>query len=173
MPKDALDQEIETKRQEVEEARARLRALELELQTLERAAQLRPAAGMNQRAVLIPTPSLRASRRGGRQQGAISKEWREILKRVAAVYPDGAIAEDIAAFGPAIGLDNLRPRDARQQAEKYVGLGYFERVGDRYRVTDAAKVRFGIGVTGSEPTVDGSERSDAVGGFTEGNESMT
>jgi hypothetical protein len=52
--------------------------------------------------------------------------------------------EDIAAFGPIVGLDNLRPRDARQQAEKYVGHGYLEHTGDRYRVTAKAQARFGF-----------------------------
>ena len=85
-----------------------------------------------------------APRRGGRQSGAISKEWREILKRVAVAYPNGAMPEDIAAFGPIVGLDNLRPRDARQQAEKYVGHGYLEHIGDRYRVTAKAQERFGF-----------------------------
>jgi hypothetical protein len=143
MIKDALDQEIETKRREVEEARARLGGLELELHTLERAAQLRPGGGgVNQRSTPTSETFARKSQRGGRQPGAISNEWREILGRVAAVYPEGATAEDIASFGPAIGLANLRPRDARQQAEKYIGLGYFERIGERYKVTPAAWKRF-------------------------------
>jgi hypothetical protein len=144
MPKDALDQEIETKRQELEEARERLGVLELELHTLERAAQLRPSGEVIQRATPRSESPSGTSRRGGRQSGAISKEWREILKRVAAAYPNGAMPEDIAAFGPIVGLDNLRPRDARQQAEKYVGHGYLERSGDRYRVAAKAHERFGF-----------------------------
>lgn len=162
MVSDALDREIETKRREVQEARAQLQNLELELHTLELAAQLRPA-GVAVKSVTLFSRDRPCgdSRRGGRQPGAISKEWREILKRVLAAYPDGALVEDIAAFGPAIGLNNLRPRDARQQAEKYVDLGYFERIGERYRVTDAAKARFGIGAVEPKPTINDSERSVA------------
>lgn len=144
MLKDALDQEIETKRRAVEDARARVAALELELHTLERAAELRPSVEGNRRVSARPEGRAGNSQRGGRQLGAISKEWREILKRVAAAYPDGATAEDIASFGPGVGLENLRPRDSRQQAEKYLLLGYFERKGDRYQVTTAARERFGF-----------------------------
>ena len=144
MPRDALDQEIENKRQELKDARERVGALELELHTLERAAQLRPSSEII--APAIPRSKIRpdTSRRGGRQSGAISKEWREILKRVAVAYPNGAMPEDIAAFGPIVGLDNLRPRDARQQADKYVGHGYLEHIGERYRVTAKAQERFGF-----------------------------
>jgi hypothetical protein len=74
--------------------------------------------------------------------GAISLPWRQILIRVARAYPDGATVEDIASFGAAVGLANLRPRDARQQCEKYLQHGFVEPVGERYKVTDAAVQRF-------------------------------
>jgi hypothetical protein len=38
----------------------------------------------------------------------------------------------------------LKPKDAKAQAEKYIALGYFELVSDRYKVTAAAESRFGL-----------------------------
>jgi hypothetical protein len=140
MAKDALDAEIEAKRREVSEARERVAALEFEVRTLERAAELRP--------VLDVAPPRRVSsgarsQRGGRQPGAISKVWQTILAALVAHYPDGATPHDIASFGPAVGLANLKPKDARAQAEKYVRLGYFEvAAGDRFKVSVAARERY-------------------------------
>jgi hypothetical protein len=138
---DALDELIAAKRQECESLRQKLAALELELQTLVRAAELRPAS----RRVTQGTANGSESHgRKGRQPGAISRQWRIILSRVSINYPAGATADDIASFGHAVGLPNLRPTDARQQAEKYTRRGYLEPIDNRYRVTDAACKRFGI-----------------------------
>lgn len=142
--KDALDKEIEAKRLELEKARAQIAELEVELRALQRAAALRPprsAHGASRPQHNAP----RRSGRGGRVPGAISKPWREILVRVSKAYPAGATVEDIASFGPAVGLPNLRARDARHQAEKYLAHGFVERVGDRFKVTDSAVERFSAG----------------------------
>lgn len=142
MAKDALDAEIEAKRRELVEARERVAAVEFEVRTLERAAELRPVLEV---AVPRRASSGARSRRGGRQPGAISKVWQKILAALVAHYPDGATPHDIASFGPAVGLTNLKPKDARAQAEKYVGLGYFEVAdGDRFRVSVAARERYGL-----------------------------
>jgi hypothetical protein len=145
MIKDGLDDLIEAKRRECEALRARLAALEVELRAFERAAELRPNETAGRHSVRMTEDhglERRAHSRKGRQPGAISKNWRKILSSVAAHYPDGASPEDIASYGAALGLPNLRPTDARQQAEKYVAYGYIERVGDRYKVTDMARERF-------------------------------
>jgi hypothetical protein len=138
--KDALDREIETKRLELEKVRVRTAELEVELRVLERAAALRPPRS-SQRAT-PPPKEQRRSGRGGRVPGAISKPWRAILMKVHELYPDGATIDEIASFGLALGLRNLRARDARQQAEKYVAHGFMEPVGDRYKVTNLAAERF-------------------------------
>lgn len=136
MIKDALDDLIEVKRRECEKLRAQLVTLELELRAFELAAELRPPPHETS---ARQTQSAEAGSRKGRQPGAISREWRQILRRLAVHYRDGATADDIAAYGPAIGLPNLSARDARQQAKKYVAHGYFESVGDRYKVTNLAR----------------------------------
>lgn len=143
MVNDALDEAIEIKRRECDEARSRLATLLIELQTLEHAASLRPASSEAQR-TQPPRMEQRIVSRKGRKPGAISKKWREILSRVAVHYPEGARSEDIASYGPGFGLVNLRATDARQQAEKYVKLGLLEPAGDRYKVTSTARERFGF-----------------------------
>jgi hypothetical protein len=138
--KDALDREIETKRLELTKSRVRTTELEVELRALERAAALRPPRSSQR--TISPPKDQRRSGRGGRVPGAISKPWRAILMKVHELYPDGASPDDIAAFGPAFGLRNLRARDARQQADKYVVHGFMEPAGDRYKVTALAAERF-------------------------------
>lgn len=165
---DALDQEIEAKRRELETARAQIEALAVELRALERAAALRPAR-QGQRSSLPPSSPRRRSGRGGRMPGAISKPWRQILIRVAKVYPNGAIVEDIAAFGASVGLSNLRPRDARQQCEKYLRHGFVEQVsGNRYKVTAAAIERF----AGADPAPRPSAPDDRQASFKVSNGSI-
>jgi hypothetical protein len=151
MVKDALDELIEVTRQKRETLRAeremldtRLAAIESELRTLEHAAELRPNVSAARRSTQNSEtgPEMNKSHKG-RQPGAISKEWRQILRRVAVHYPNGALPEEMAAYGPTLGLPNLRPTDARQRAKKYIGYGYLERVENRYRVTDLAREKFG------------------------------
>jgi hypothetical protein len=151
MIKDALDVEIEDKRRECEQLRAQLDHLEFELRTLQHAADLRPSVvDVSNRRVREPN-STTDSHKGGRQPGAISQKWRGILAGVATHYPGGATPADIASFGPALGLVNLRAADARQQAEKYVMQGYFERLGERYKVTPTACERFHIPAAPAAP----------------------
>ncbi|HXC14766.1 MAG TPA: hypothetical protein VNV39_18265 [Stellaceae bacterium] len=158
---DALDQEIEAKRLALRKARAQLVELEVELRALERAAALRPPrAGVNQRAAPPSAHVQRRSGRGGRVPGAISKPWRRLLMKLRELYPEGALPEEIASFGPAIGLPNLRPRDARLQAEKYLERGFVEQVGDRYKVTDLAWGRFRESGLFASDTSESTEAAD-------------
>jgi hypothetical protein len=161
MFKDPLDAKIEALRQEVAAARAKLLSLETTLRAYEDAAQLRPSAPEVRHRQISSTPRAEAdTRRGGRQVGAISQKWRQILRLLAINYPNGATDDDIASFGPGVGLTNLRPRDVRQQATKYIEHGYLEQVRDnRYRVTDAALARFGFAEAHAEhATLDNNER---------------
>jgi hypothetical protein len=136
---DALDSKIEQVERECEELRARLAEKESELQHFREAAGLRPVSAHR-----AGSMAASGSLRGGRQPGAISKRWQRILKSVDAHYPRGASADDIASFGPGVGLNNLKPKDARLQADKYVRLGYFDAVNGKYKVTPTARDRFGI-----------------------------
>jgi hypothetical protein len=150
MARDALDEKIEEAERLLEHFRAQVEAMKLRLGIYREAAKLRPnradtaspSAGISERPAHKESPS---GRRGGRQPGAISRKWRTILRGVAAHYPAGATPADIASFGPAADLPNLKPKDARQQAEKYVAIGYMEHVaGDRYRVTEAAIRKYAL-----------------------------
>lgn len=147
MSRDALDDKIEATRQEAADLRARLADAELRLSVYEEAARLRPAGAAQGTVAVRPAVVVRAepSKRGGRKPGAISRKWQTILRGVTAHYPLGATPADIASFGDAAGLPNLKPKDARQQAEKYVSIGYMERVADdSYRVTTMACDRYGL-----------------------------
>jgi hypothetical protein len=149
---DALDMEIASIERECDELRSRLADKERELEALKRAASLRPLGYRRQ------SDSASGSQRGGRQPGAISMKWRAIMKAMAAHYPQGATPDLIASFGPALGLKNLKPKDARVQAEKYTQLGYFEAAGDRYKVTPMARDRFGLSETPEPSNTETTER---------------
>src|SRR4051812_20275810 len=104
---DPLDEKIGALRQEVAEARAKLVALETALRAYEDAARLRPSPiDARYRPIAAPVNRSDGPRRGGRQVGAISQAWREILRYVATQYPDGATSDAIASFGQANGLRN-------------------------------------------------------------------
>lgn len=152
MTTDALDEKIEATRREAAELRARLASVELKLSAYEESARLRPSARTVGPYAQPPLAGRIADgRRGGRQPGAISRRWQTVLKGIAAHYPAGATPADIASFGPAAGLPNLKPKDAKQQADKYVAMGYMEEVGeDRYRVTETARNRYGLRVAGKD-----------------------
>jgi hypothetical protein len=145
MVQDPLDEAIETAKRACAEIRAVLHEKEIELKALELAASLRPTA---KRSAARPhRDGLTGSNGKGRQVGAISKKWRDIVQRMDLLHPGGALPQEIASLGRSVGLPNLRPRDARERAEKYVTLGYFERMaGDHYRVTDLARRRFAVGL---------------------------
>jgi hypothetical protein len=161
MATDALDEKIEAMRQEAAELRARLALVELRLSAYEESAQLRPSARAVASVFAQSLPSAgrpTIGKRGGRQPGAISRRWQIILKAIAAHYPAGATPADIASFGPAAELHNLKPKDAKQQADKYVQIGYMEQIGDdRYRVTETARNRYGLRIAdegGGEAAID-------------------
>lgn len=158
MATDALDEKIEATQREAAELRARLALVELKLSAYEKSARLRPSARVaaNVSAQSFPlAEQVATGKRGGRKPGAISRRWQTILKGTAAHYPAGATPADIASFGSAAGLQNLKPKDAKQQADKYVQIGYMEQVGeDRYRVTETACNRYGFRIAGQD---DGGE----------------
>jgi hypothetical protein len=155
MSSDALDEKIEATRQEAAELRARLALVELKLSAYEESARLRPSARAVTNVVsvrpLAPTGRVALGKRGGRQFGAISRRWQIILKAIATHYPAGATSAEIASFGPAAELPNLKSKDAKQQSDKYVQIGYLEQVGDdRYRVSEKACSRYGLKIAGND-----------------------
>jgi hypothetical protein len=144
MPKDPLDERIETLRREVADAHAQLESLEAKLRIYEDAASLRPSSVSSLRRMAVIDDIGHAPHRGGRQLGAISKKWRQILRHIVVQCPNGAAPDVIASFGRAVGLPNLRASDVRIQAKKYSNLGYLEQIGDDdlFRVTKLACERF-------------------------------
>jgi hypothetical protein len=84
------------------------------------------------------------TRRGGRQPGAISDRWKEIL---SALYQLDAWFDESAVVNTVFELDNrhIKPTEVRRIFTGYVEHGYIEK-GDRdlYRVTEEAAAKFGF-----------------------------
>src|ERR1700722_10417638 len=111
---DALDEEIAKARKALAYSREQWamwqRKIDVDaasLAALEKAAELRPVA--------IAPPGARehrveGSRRGGRQTGAISQTWRNILLYMAFRHPNGASDAEIVEIAREAGLANIREK---------------------------------------------------------------
>ena len=111
----------------------------LRLQTLVRAAQLRPSRPDASRA---RTESASIGSRG-RQPGAISHRWRNVLTTLAAKHPSGADELAIVEIARSIGLVNAKPKDVRDRMENYETHGFVEPASEGWRVTSRALSKFG------------------------------
>jgi hypothetical protein len=83
---------------------------------------------------------VKTSYRGGRQPGAISKEWRAIL---AQLYSHDRFDESVIIdTARKHGIINLKQSNARLQMALYEGHGYVERMNGHWKVTDVAAKKF-------------------------------
>jgi len=161
---DDLDAEIDKAKREVAELKRKAEAKELWLKGLQRAAELRPAPqvipdqssdGLEGNEASDPDTTTgdaeldemlgfteKAEKRGGRQPGAISKQWRTILSDIFANQPVDLAT--IVLLASVHGLE-LQESSALSRMRHYLELGYVEETSDgRYRVTDAAIKRFDL-----------------------------
>ena len=107
---------------------------------LVRAAQL-----LDQRGRHIPTvadAATAAPSRAGRQPGAISHQWRNILRMLYMNYPEGFTEYNVVAAAAEEGLTNLRPKDALDRLRAHIGNSYVEFSGNKYHVTDFAAEKY-------------------------------
>lgn len=81
------------------------------------------------------------SYRGGRQRGAISKEWRAIL---ATLYSLNSFDETMIISTAKDHDINLKHSNARLQMAAYKGHGYVEDKDGHWNVTDFAARKFGF-----------------------------
>lgn len=146
---DKLEAEISKAKKEAAELRRKAEEKELEIRTLMRAAKLRPAPP-----VVASEPEVgheestgndeSQTQRGGRQRGAISKQWRAVL---AAIYDAGKNPlidlDGVVLLAKAKGLD-LQDSSALARMRTYVELGYVEEHDGRFRVTRDAVARFNL-----------------------------
>lgn len=137
---DPLVLEIAAKRAEIAALDRRLEWAKVELATLERAAVLRPirpdsarnGAGMDEQPA-----------RRGRIPGALSYQWRQILGVMVENGNQFVSPVTAAALAETIGV-RIAPKAAADRLARYVRKGFTERVGDTYRVTAGAIMRFGL-----------------------------
>lgn len=152
---DALDRQISEKRQQHDELKRQLQALEVELSALELAARLRPAT---------TSTAKPASRGRGRQPGSIKKLWREtlgLLWSVGGRHRYEFVHEVAQEHGFTGTLQSARER-VRSFREQGLMEGDAE-VG--FTVTAEAAARFGFGEKGEPPeggTSGGSEFTKGV-----------
>ena len=149
--RDRLDEAIQETRRQLNEEMAQqaewTRRVELtgvRLKALEQAAQLRPSshgASTSKADGGIAGSSTPASR--GRQPGAISKKWRNILLETAAKFPDYAEDAAIVEVARAAGLVNIRLKDVHDRMSSFEHHGYVEPAQTGWRVTRVALAKFG------------------------------
>ena len=80
--------------------------------------------------------------RAGRQPGAISHQWRNILGMLYMAYPDGFTEYNVVTAAKSEGLENLRPKDALDRLRNYMTHGYTEYAGDKFVVTEFAAQKY-------------------------------
>lgn len=122
--------------------------LEARWDALKEAASLRPPRPPAPSHDITKSPRQQGK---GRQPGAISKPWRAVLLKIAAERPNGASDDAIAEIARDYGLENTRPKDARDRMGDYEEHGYVEVVDGLWRVTPRAVQRFGANGLFPEP----------------------
>lgn len=169
---DGLDKAIHDARRQLGEEKAqqaewtrRVELTTVRLDALEQASQLRPVSYVSPASKAdsgLPGGNAPASR--GRQPGAISKKWRDILLETAAEYPDSAEDCAIVEIARAAGLTNTRVKDVHDRMSSFKQHGYVEPTLTGWRVTRVALAKFGSDQVDSDPdqAEDEMEAADAA-----------
>jgi hypothetical protein len=169
MTRSTIRAEIDLRRERVNRLRSEMAKLnhdiqieEAELRGLELAADLLGAGETK----AVPNPATppqtrHSSGTKGRQVGAISKPWREILSHMFFRYSGGADTRQIADLGSEVGLPSLQPRQVTPQMQRYISQGYVIETNGKYLVSAAARERFGIHELTEFLSTPKSEGSDA------------
>ncbi len=161
---DPLDIEIAAKEATAIKLERDLDVVRVEIRTLRRAAELRPAVrnvAPTKRVLYSPPPDFSAQQSSGRGKapGAISMQWRQIMGKMVA-NGNSLMAPDLwvlaaSECGHEVDVDTAR--DWLRRAAKS-DFGYIERDGDAFRVSQAAIQRFNLKAPEPPPEVtsDGS-----------------
>lgn len=138
--------EGESLKQEIAQRAERYERLLIEIQVLKDAAKARPAVAARPNAVAPKKSKERAVKRGGRQAGDISREWRQAL-RVLHLQRKRASYSDVHSAAASVGIDtkmpNVRER-VRSMVENELLSGSAEQ---GFWVTKEAVARFGLDET--------------------------
>lgn len=163
---DDLDAAIEAARTERKAAKdqadhwaRRVELLDARLGALEEAAKFRPA-----RTEPLHAKAETGNGGRGRQPGAISKHWRNVLLSSAEKYPDGASEMEFTDLARAEGLSNVRLKDVRSRMENYQKHSYVQPAPKGWQVTSHAVAKFGSEITedGSHQAADEIEAADVA-----------
>jgi hypothetical protein len=139
-----FDAAIQAKETDVEKLRRKLEAAEHELRGMK---ELRTRF-FGRPSEKQPSIKSDSGKSGGRQLGAISFKWRLVLSDAYHDYSGKWFPESaIPALAERRGIQNVRPKDAKERLVSYHSHGYVEEhsVGDGlWRVTESAAKRFGF-----------------------------
>jgi hypothetical protein len=106
----------------------------------------------------IGVDTLVAPRRG-RQPGAISREWRNTLQSLYQSAPVPFTSTDVYTMAHVNGLPNVGLREAENRIRAYLDLGYLNRAGSGYQVSDLVVKKYGF----SRPETTEAPTADAGG----------
>jgi hypothetical protein len=154
---DPLDREIADRSAAIAAKERELELERVELRALQRAAMLRPVAKMNgaahprpqehhQEDRLAEQPAKRSKGKArGKVAGTISNQWRQVMARAVELGNDLMPAEGWVMVADLAGYQ-LTPRGTADWLRRGVGaqLGFIERRGDNYRVSETAIEKFGF-----------------------------
>lgn len=119
----------------------------------------RPGPDVVLRTAKGDTMAVEAKRFRGRQPGAISHEWRDTLGILFNRGSGWFSIDDVVAAAHSSNLPKVRARDADDRMRAYIDLGYVERQGDGYRVSEIAAEKYGF----SRPETTEAPTADAEG----------
>lgn len=146
-----VDSAIADRQREIDRHHRQIEVLEAEIRGLRTAAGLLlPGSKYSESqaaapVTVNPAPGTGKSHIGGRQPGAISQTWRQIL---ACLYHDQGQGFDqvtAGAIARQVGVPGIRDKDAWARLGEYIQHDYVEMLDvNLYRVTDHAAQRFGF-----------------------------
>ena len=96
----------------------------------------------------VPLPP----KRGGRQPGAISQQWRVILWQLYHDKAHGFSEDHVIPYAKLQGI-TIKMKDARDRMEKYKSQGFIDFRDGRYFVSQAAAVKFDFARMSAGPAV--------------------
>jgi hypothetical protein len=149
---DNLDAAIASKSDEVRKLERRLEVARIELRVLQQAAALRPGIGLPPtNAASIPLRVSTGQSKGGRQQGAIAKEWRNVLQEIVDTGNVPLDIDMIAQIAETTGI-NIKPRSLRERIRRFSVEGHLAEQDGRFVVSEEAIRRFNLSTQSDSPS---------------------
>lgn len=80
----------------------------------------------------------------GRQHGAISHRWRDIIESLYISFPEGFHCNQVVDAAKSHGADKLSPSAAEARMAAYIKSKYVEKIKDKFRITEYASNKYGF-----------------------------